>query len=57
MRMFFLQTLQDWKLLRLKLQKYMEKVKVAAVAQGVALAREKLAGSIDGVGNIFCENF
>ena len=32
MRMFFLQTLQDWKLLRLKLQKYMEKVKVAAVA-------------------------
>ena len=32
MRMFFLLTTQDWKLLRLKLQKYMEKVKVAAVA-------------------------
>ena len=28
----FLLTMQDWKLLRLKLQKYMEKVKVAAVA-------------------------
>ena len=25
--------------------------------QGVALAREKLAGSIDGVGNIFSEKF
>ena len=27
------------------------------VSQGVALAREKLAGSIDGVGNIFSEKF
>ena len=26
-------------------------------SQGVALAREKLAGSIDGVGNIFSEKF
>ena len=30
---------------------------IMAYFQGVALAREKLAGSIDGVGNIFSEKF
>ena len=31
--------------------------RILGINQGVALAREKLAGSIDGVGNIFSEKF